>query len=454
LGIDGSCLRNPSDWCVPGFLGEEEVVLNPGDEDMKRKIQSVKHGVRVAFALLGAVQMAFFLSCAIQREDLASIFSESESKATLVLKIEQSNTPKTLEPDVDLKSTEYDINGQNQYGDSFTENSITSQLQIDFLPFGDWTVRVTGKNSDGLAVATGEETTSLISGEKKNLKVIVKPIKGYGSLDLTVLWTAGDIEYPSIQAQLMLQTGAALELPFQIVADGQAVHNSINTIPTGYHTLILKLCDNGCPVIGGVEVVRIVDKKTTYGTLEFYELNTQNCDLDVSVTPEMDEPLVVLLNGQADSLEQGSSMTVTASVPDASGEISFTWYVNGEYLAAGAQVTLGADLLVGVYRLDVQACTEDRVRWGSTSHTFMVVESMTAQATLMWDPNTEADLAGYKIYYGYSSNNYEYSVDVGDQTTYTLTGLDPDATYYIAATAYNTSGYESDFSNEVIFSAL
>jgi hypothetical protein len=34
-----------------------------------------------------------------------------------------------------------------------------------------------------------------------------------------------------------------------------------------------------------------------------------------------------------------------------------------------------------------------------------------------------------------------------------LTGLDPLSTYYIAATAYNTAGIESDFSNEGTFTA-
>jgi hypothetical protein len=74
-----------------------------------------------------------------------------------------------------------------------------------------------------------------------------------------------------------------------------------------------------------------------------------------------------------------------------------------------------------------------------------------AQVTLTWDPNSETDLAGYEIYYGTSSGNYQWNIDVGNVTIYTLTGLNPGMTYYIAATAYNTSGYESGYSNEVSF---
>src|SRR2546425_3204782 len=74
--------------------------------------------------------------------------------------------------------------------------------------------------------------------------------------------------------------------------------------------------------------------------------------------------------------------------------------------------------------------------------------SSAAQVTLAWDPNTEPDLAGYKLYYGTSSGSYQFSVDVGNLTSYTLSGLLEGRIYYFAATAYNSSLDESGFSNE------
>ncbi len=73
------------------------------------------------------------------------------------------------------------------------------------------------------------------------------------------------------------------------------------------------------------------------------------------------------------------------------------------------------------------------------------------RSTLTWDPNTETDLAGYDIYYGTSSGNYQSKTDVGNVTTYTVNGLTVGVTYYLAATAYNTQGLESGFSNEVAY---
>jgi hypothetical protein len=72
------------------------------------------------------------------------------------------------------------------------------------------------------------------------------------------------------------------------------------------------------------------------------------------------------------------------------------------------------------------------------------------EVTLVWDPNTEPDLKAYRIYFGYASGDYTYCIDVGNQTTYTITGLASDKEYYFAATAYNLFGQESAYSNEVV----
>jgi hypothetical protein len=57
---------------------------------------------------------------------------------------------------------------------------------------------------------------------------------------------------------------------------------------------------------------------------------------------------------------------------------------------------------------------------------------------------------GYWLYYGPASGSYIARIDVGTATTYTITGLASDQTYYFAVTAYDrTDNVESPFSNEV-----
>jgi hypothetical protein len=72
---------------------------------------------------------------------------------------------------------------------------------------------------------------------------------------------------------------------------------------------------------------------------------------------------------------------------------------------------------------------------------------------LAWDPSPATSLAGYRLYSGAASRHYSSRVDVGNQTTYTLTGLG-EGPYYFAVTAYDALGAESGYSNEVVWAAL
>ena len=100
---------------------------------------------------------------------------------------------------------------------------------------------------------------------------------------------------------------------------------------------------------------------------------------------------------------------------------------------------------------------------------FAVTQSYALDVTLQWDPNTEPDLAGYKIYYGTESGNYngtnatgtcEPDCDspisvptgsLGDQNNpgFTLTGLDDSEVYFFVVTAFDTEGLYSGYSNEL-----
>jgi hypothetical protein len=91
----------------------------------------------------------------------------------------------------------------------------------------------------------------------------------------------------------------------------------------------------------------------------------------------------------------------------------------------------------------------DRFSFGDASRITRTFSSL----TLAWDPNTEPDIAGYKLYCGEASGRYIASIDVGNVTQFqpTLKNLNPGDKAFFVVSAYNTSGLESDYSNEVSY---
>jgi len=75
----------------------------------------------------------------------------------------------------------------------------------------------------------------------------------------------------------------------------------------------------------------------------------------------------------------------------------------------------------------------------------------TGSVTLSWYPSPSTNVTGYKVYFGLASRTYTTSIDVGNVTNATVTGLLAGTTYYFAVTAYDSAGLESDFSAEVSY---
>jgi hypothetical protein len=83
-----------------------------------------------------------------------------------------------------------------------------------------------------------------------------------------------------------------------------------------------------------------------------------------------------------------------------------------------------------------------------------------ATVSLAWDPpvnNTDgspvANLAGYRLYYGTNSHAYSSQITVGLTPTATVSNIQEGVTYYFAAVAFNETGVESSFSEELTWTS-
>ncbi|MDP8314998.1 MAG: T9SS type A sorting domain-containing protein [Candidatus Celaenobacter antarcticus] len=84
---------------------------------------------------------------------------------------------------------------------------------------------------------------------------------------------------------------------------------------------------------------------------------------------------------------------------------------------------------------------------------------------LNWLPNPEMDIAGYKIYFDSDESGPPYDgiatvyglpspIIIGPDTSYAVTGLYNDTTYYFVITAFDISGNESGYSDEIEINTL
>jgi hypothetical protein len=74
-----------------------------------------------------------------------------------------------------------------------------------------------------------------------------------------------------------------------------------------------------------------------------------------------------------------------------------------------------------------------------------------ANVTLNWQSSSSTNVAGYNIYYGTASGQYTGKIMLGNVDTATISNLDCGTTYYFSATALDSNGNESGFSNETRF---
>ena len=82
------------------------------------------------------------------------------------------------------------------------------------------------------------------------------------------------------------------------------------------------------------------------------------------------------------------------------------------------------------------------------------LSATTPSIDLIWNANPEPELVGYKVYYGTASGVYTQSVDIGNQTTATLTNLSEGVTYFSVVTAYDAERLESPPSVEISFTPV
>lgn len=290
---------------------------------------------------------------------------------SLSIQLRNNVNTRTLLPAVDMNAASFTVSGIGPGEATFSQTTAGAPVTVNALALGSWSVTVNALNAAGTVIGSGQATVTVNTRQTSTVAISVMPLAGNGTLDLTVTWTASQVENASIQASLTPPSGPPIPLSFN-VAGNQATFSS-TAIPAGYQTLTLQLMDNDVAVMGAVEVVRIVAGQVTAGSSAFTNVNQPGGSVQVNVTPAMADPIPLSIDGVSGKLTNGDSMTATVSATDGTVGVVYVWYLNGASIGTGESCAVGSELPVGFYRLDVLGFSADGTRAGSASASFQIL---------------------------------------------------------------------------------
>ena len=309
--------------------------------------------------------------------------ADKENTGAIKLNISAKNGTKSMLPDIDMTPAKYNVTGSGPDSAVFVLSITDVSVEIPELAFGAWVVTVDALNADDKLIARGSGNFTVHTGETTPAEIIVTPLEGNGTLDITIQWNNEDTEVPLIEAQLINADEEVQDLTFTINGDGNTATFSDTTIPAGYYILNVKLLDNNIYTMGAVEIVRIVDGETTTGNFNFNEINKPGGNILINIIADMEEPIEVTMSEIPEEIAKGTTMSVISSVPDGLENIKYIWFINGEQKHIGSSAAPSYDIPVetlktgGVYRIDVVALTMDGKRGGSATDSFKVTEMTT-----------------------------------------------------------------------------
>ena len=163
------------------------------------------------------------------------------------------------------------------------------------------------------------------------------------------------------------------------------------------------------------------------------------------------------------SVQAGQPYSFRATATDSDGD-PLTFSIQNKPVWATFDTSTGtlygtpADANVGRYTNILISVSDGTATSSLPAFTITVALPVTRTATLNWTPPTQnmdgspiTNLAGYKVLYGSSSGQYSQalSVPAATMTSVAIEALEAGRTWYFTVKAVNSSGVESDFSNEV-----
>jgi hypothetical protein len=186
---------------------------------------------------------------------------------------------------------------------------------------------------------------------------------------------------------------------------------------------------------------------------------TSEATISISVTHVNAAPsLTILSPTNGSQFGEGTTVTLSGSADDAEdGDLSSSiMWVSDLDGVLGTGASIDVQLTSGTHT--ITATVTDSEGSSEEQLVSLTINATSGVATVTWTPPTEntdnsplTDLAGFKIYYGVDQNQLTETLVIEDPnaTSWDISELAENTTYYFAVTAFNSQGVESELSNIV-----
>ena len=153
----------------------------------------------------------------------------------LLLSTGQNSGGRTLVPEDSsvLDVSRFTVSGEGPNGKRFTRSSDSSNVEVEGLVTGEWTVTAKGLNRDGTELVSGVETFDLSPSSDPRV-IILDTLVGTGTLSLVFDWSLCEVSNPSVTVRLAGPDMGANESPIPVTVNKDAMTATVSeTLPSG-----------------------------------------------------------------------------------------------------------------------------------------------------------------------------------------------------------------------------
>lgn len=271
---------------------------------------------------------------------------------TLTLNMQMSSRSRALIPgETPLEVARYIVMGTGPQGATFNVSTSTKSVDIEGLLLGEWSIRAIGQNQGGTDLVEG--TIDTIIGTSPNIVIIeLNELIGKGTLNLTLDWSEIEIASPSTTLRLIDAEGNTRTLNPTVnnAANGSVTYQEL--LDAGSYTVTAQLENNGEPIAGFADFIRIVSNRTTEAQITFEIEDYTTLPASVTMVDHLGTPIECEIAGLPEEVPAFEPVTVYLS-SDSDAVIDAVWYLDGAEIARGMECTFRT--AIGSHRLDVLA---------------------------------------------------------------------------------------------------